>query len=92
MDSDEDENVGGLTPNTLQESFLSDLDVFCSVLEIDNVELSDKECTSTTGTGLGEESEARERIRTKNISLVTDDGSEKRKDGRIPEKTKHNTR
>ena len=92
MDSDEDHNLGGLTQNTfLQESFLPDLDVFRSVLETENVELSDKECTSTIGTGLGEESEARERIRKRNISLVIDEDLDKRKESRIPESTKHNT-
>ena len=92
MDSDEDDKLGGLTQNTfLQESFLPDFDAFRSVLETENVELSDKECTNTTSTGLDGESEARERIRMRNISLVTDEKLEKRKESRIPENTKHNT-
>lgn len=91
MDSDEDD-LSGLTQNTfLPESFLPDFDLFRDILQTENADLFDKECSSTTATGLGEESETRRPIYTRNISLVTDKELETRKESRIPENTKQST-
>ena len=59
-DGDDDYRLCGLTQNTfLPESLLPDVDLLWSILETENVDVGDKECTNTTSTVLAEESEVR---------------------------------
>ena len=89
MESDEDDfSLSGLTQNTFSPNRIildHELSIIASILESENRNFVDYKESTSANTSHAESTN------TRNISLISDEELEKRKEGRIPLNTKHNT-